>query len=376
MISRKRLPALVGLLVNFSGRDNYSVNGFADNLVTTTVGCMTELSTDEVIMNNVVKAVEDSDYPKMHLAVLVDGNHVESPYHYDPSSSKQLTLSFINPYSREDYPEGGDLQFVMDVVQGPAEFIGGGALGCDNNKRVSGRLMGGGNVQLQINDAAATIQIVAGWSAGHEAVRLTPVLELQPKASAAASNEKEHPHDKVKGEEEARRKEKADSIPEVDEAKVQESMNKLADAIKTKKRNKNQEDLIKIEESDISVDEGSSKQKQKEHPNKRAVADDEIGEGLGAASKEKIGQKVKAMMSTFQKKAMLQEKEQRKRLEEEMEKNFPDEGKSFRERYHADDFGASLHMSGFYFGCAFFIFAMGSLLKIISSKKDKGRRDL
>jgi hypothetical protein len=34
---------------------SHQANGFASNLIVTTVGCMTELDTSEVIMNNMVR---------------------------------------------------------------------------------------------------------------------------------------------------------------------------------------------------------------------------------------------------------------------------------------------------------------------------------
>ena len=112
-------------------------DGFASNLVTTTIGCMTDLSTEEVIMNNEVKSPEESDFPKMHLVVLdSNSNHLESPYRYDPSlSSLEIHIKFVNPYPSSEFSELADLQFVMEV-EGNAQFIDGGAIGCDGNIRV------------------------------------------------------------------------------------------------------------------------------------------------------------------------------------------------------------------------------------------------
>lgn len=62
------------------------VNAFASNLITTSMGCITDLSTDEVIMNNEVKAAADSDFPRMHLVVLDSNdsnNRMESPFRYN-----------------------------------------------------------------------------------------------------------------------------------------------------------------------------------------------------------------------------------------------------------------------------------------------------
>ena len=46
-----------------------SADAFATYLMGN-VGCMTDLSTDEVIMNSPVVAAADSDHPKVHLAVV------------------------------------------------------------------------------------------------------------------------------------------------------------------------------------------------------------------------------------------------------------------------------------------------------------------
>ena len=83
------------------------------------MGCMTDLSIEEVIMNNEVKSPEESDFPKMHLVVLdANENHMETPYHYDPSSlsssgSIDINIALFNPYSIQEFRE--DLQFVMEV---------------------------------------------------------------------------------------------------------------------------------------------------------------------------------------------------------------------------------------------------------------------
>jgi hypothetical protein len=198
------------------------VDAFASNLVVTTIGCMTDLSTDEIIMNNEVKLPEESDFPKMHLVVLdEDDNHLESPFKYHPSTETELKLAFVNPY--KDTDEGrelGDIQFVMEVgvvgaageeedgeAPSPASFINGGAIGCDGNKRVSASLRDyDGHVKLRINDPASRIRIWAGWATGQESVRLVPDLILEPgaistgaAAAVAAGADTENPPDSVGG---------------------------------------------------------------------------------------------------------------------------------------------------------------------------------
>ena len=158
------------------------VDGFASFLVETKMGCMTDLSIEEVIMNNEVKSPEESDFPKMHLVVLdANENHMETPYHYDPSSSLSssgsitITIAFVNPYSIQEFRE--DLQFVMEV-EGPAEFIDGGAIGCEGNSRISG--YNNDAVVLKVNDPTAKLKVWGGWATGHSSVRLIPDLILEP----------------------------------------------------------------------------------------------------------------------------------------------------------------------------------------------------
>ena len=144
-----------------------------------------------VIMNYEVKSAEDSDFPRMHLVVVDDksGNHVESPYHYirtDNVEPTVVSIAFDNPYAPAEF--NADVQFVMEVQpldgndSNPgAEFVGGGAIGCEHNKRVSARLRdSNGIVKLQINDPTSHLKVLAGWATGHEAVRLTHPLILQP----------------------------------------------------------------------------------------------------------------------------------------------------------------------------------------------------
>jgi len=170
------------------------VDAFANNLVETKMGCMTDLSTEEVIMNNEVKPPEESDFPKMHLVVLDDtnnDNHLETPYRYDPSgAATTIRIAFVIPYSTSEFNE--DLQFVVEVeeheqpikedaVSAAAEFVAGGSIGCEHHRRLSARHMdNNGLVVLRINDPTAKLRVWAGWATGHSAVRLVPDLILEP----------------------------------------------------------------------------------------------------------------------------------------------------------------------------------------------------
>ena len=171
-------------------------DAFASNLVETSIGCMTELSTDEVIMNEEVKPPEESDFPKMHLAVL-DGSDkpIEvTALSYDPTV-KTIQIAFVNPYTTSEFND--DLQFVMEI-EGPtedsraAEFVSGGSIGCENNKRVSNRLLDSqAVVVLQINDPTSKLRIRGGWATGHNAVRLLPDLLLEPGEAGSAVEKNE-----------------------------------------------------------------------------------------------------------------------------------------------------------------------------------------
>ncbi len=155
------------------------VDAFANNLVVTSMGCMTDLSTDEIIMNEDVLPPSESDFPRMHLAVLDENKQPTELTTYDPSI-KTLRIAFVNPYSTSEFND--DLQFVVEVEpEGAAEFVGGGAVGCEHNRRVSGRLLSSqAAVVLQINDPTATLRLWSGWATGHNAVRLTHDLMLAP----------------------------------------------------------------------------------------------------------------------------------------------------------------------------------------------------
>ena len=177
------------------------VDGFASFLVETKMGCMTDLSIEEIIMNNEVKSPEESDFPKMHLVVLdANENHMETPYHYDPSSSLSsssgsitIHIAFVNPYSITEFRE--DLQFVMEV-EGPAEFIDGGAIGCEGNIRISG--YNNDAVVLKVNDPTAKLKVWGGWATGHSSVRLIPDLILEPGVVIISSTTTTNDEEKIK----------------------------------------------------------------------------------------------------------------------------------------------------------------------------------
>lgn len=171
-------------------------HGFANNLVDSTLGCMTELDPSEVIMNGSVKPAESSKFPDIHLGVVTGEDHQylhnESPFQYQPdpgTSTVTLTIVFMNTYSLDEFPEKNDLQFVIQLVDMSggtpgisASFANGGTIGCEGNQRISARYKdNGGEVQLQIHDPTVSFKLWAGWATGQQAVQLTPVLMLEPK---------------------------------------------------------------------------------------------------------------------------------------------------------------------------------------------------
>ena len=118
------------------------------------LNCLTELSTDEVIMNSLVAAADPA--------------HGMSIQQLTATANKiSLQVVSSNPQiARSDY------QYVLQVTQGTAYFENGS---CENQQRIAGR--GAEILELTLLDASAG-QLVAGWAAGHEAVKLTPVFEL------------------------------------------------------------------------------------------------------------------------------------------------------------------------------------------------------
>jgi hypothetical protein len=194
------------------------------NYLASRSNCLTELSTDEVIMNSAVGAYEDSDDPSMRItAVLVvaresggSGNNAFTVADNHPGSNGsnqvylleklpaeiQLKVSTTNLNTDKDY------QWAMDVVVGAAPDPSGGGDGaadvaghpppvvasfvdgaCENSVRITGKGKDA-TVTLSIRQppsstsegllpgAAAAVTVVAGWATGHERVRLTPTLSF------------------------------------------------------------------------------------------------------------------------------------------------------------------------------------------------------
>jgi hypothetical protein len=344
----------------------YHVDGFANNLVITKIGCMTELDTSEVIMNNVVKAPEESDFPNMHLAVVADddnndNNMIESPYHY---SSEIVRIAFVNPYSKDEFDD--DLQYVMEV-DGPAEFIGGGAIGCDGNRRASARLMDSSQLTLKIFDTSSTLRVWGGWATGHNAVRLTENLMLKPRQGREGVTPENDQRDKRnKPAEDGTLNRTPDKDPNLD----------IIEATKTIKHKPKGAPLIDVEEimredrkekrqaghmkmrKDVANHGGKIKAKEatEMRPQKMKPSDNKLNSDKFDAIKQKHFEKLKSIHGHFS-----QPK---------------DKKKSFREHYDSDEFADQFHMQSYIFACIFFILTMGYTVLAPGRRRVKGRRDL
>jgi hypothetical protein len=140
------------------------------------MGCATDLSTDEVIMNSFVLPYEDSRDKDVMVAVKTEeGSILTSPLSIT-SVPVTFTLVVLNPN------DVGDVQYVMDTTAGGKFDYGQ----CDNAKRVTGRA--GSTHKLVIETMPEEpIEVWAGWASSHEAVMLTNrfVFEKDTPADAA-----------------------------------------------------------------------------------------------------------------------------------------------------------------------------------------------
>lgn len=189
-----------------------TADAFASYLLSN-VGCMTDLSTDEVIMNSQVVAATESSHPRVHLMLAPE----------QPNSEAQLrvgddSILYVTPappptdkvvlidlqLNTNDYDDLRDVQFVVDVMDGNADEAdtGRGRVRlingqCDDQRRVAARGNDRVTVQLSTEGAATvantdSIRVWAGWATGHEAVRLTPEWEIRI-ASPSHGDDQETP---------------------------------------------------------------------------------------------------------------------------------------------------------------------------------------
>eukprot|EP00547_Thalassionema_nitzschioides_P007570 CAMPEP_0194206906 /NCGR_PEP_ID=MMETSP0156-20130528/5809_1 /TAXON_ID=33649 /ORGANISM="Thalassionema nitzschioides, Strain L26-B" /LENGTH=437 /DNA_ID=CAMNT_0038933553 /DNA_START=45 /DNA_END=1355 /DNA_ORIENTATION=- len=137
-------------------------------------GCMTELDTSEVIMNSPIQAFEDSKDPDVQITVQSDGSEttvLESPIMIT-SVPTSFIVKMMNPNNV------ASIQFAMDVV-GPTGSAHWEMGACDDKKRLTSTVSNKGYKLIIDKIPDKTIEIVAGWATGHEAVSLTNVLEFK-----------------------------------------------------------------------------------------------------------------------------------------------------------------------------------------------------
>jgi hypothetical protein len=156
---------------------------YPDYLLTRS-NCWTALSTGEVIMNFPVVSVAQSDDPQMRIMEIA----MDEKTAKDNNNNPKIVLVGVrttNIKTNKDY------QYVLDVIEGECTIEGGG---CDNNRRIGGRAKDIVKVILP-NEEGAVCTLQAGWAASHEAVRLTPLLDI----GAVPEDEDEEEEDEEAG---------------------------------------------------------------------------------------------------------------------------------------------------------------------------------
>jgi hypothetical protein len=146
------------------------------NILLSKSNCWTELSVEEVIMNNKVVSAADSDDPHMHIQ-LAPSTTTDETYRWVASETgdkveilTDLPIDIPLRVVTTNEDTDPDYQYAMDVTNERGTFANGGA--CEGKKRVSAR--SSDVVVVTITQSGAIL--VAAWAAGHEAVRLTPPL--------------------------------------------------------------------------------------------------------------------------------------------------------------------------------------------------------
>jgi hypothetical protein len=161
------------------------VNAFPAYMLSGSSGCQLDLDTSEVIMNQLVVSAEHSDDPHMHIAVqghVPDDNRRIVVSDDSSSLPQSMTLQVVT-----STPHIQDYQFIVEVDPEYGHFVNGG---CDDHRRIAGRNKD--SVTLVVTRSGATVW--AGWSMGHEAVRLTPALTFITMEDHD-HEQKEHEHD-------------------------------------------------------------------------------------------------------------------------------------------------------------------------------------
>lgn len=159
---------------------------YASWFVNENVACYRDLRAGEVIMNNEIIDASKSKYPNIRLVQTGGdggGNDNKSEViDFEPGQTFTLTISV--PYDNVH-----DLQYVVETDDG-GKMVGAGS-GCDG-RRASAR--NGDKVTLELSGAIETVNVLAGWATGHEAVTLTPPLIFCKKGTSKEETIKEEDH--------------------------------------------------------------------------------------------------------------------------------------------------------------------------------------
>ena len=165
-----------------------STLSFPDHLTTGRMGCLTDLSTDEVIMNNPVVAFADSEHQEVKIGWKrkdTDEMRFDAEIKID-HVPLDVTFFLVVPAESKLH----DVQYVIETTVQPGVMFEYG--GCDDHRRAHGRVHGDQGNKLLIEQVPEKdLQVWAGWAGGFEAVKLTDKIVL--KASREDEQQKQLP---------------------------------------------------------------------------------------------------------------------------------------------------------------------------------------
>ncbi len=403
-------------------------DAFAYNLVGTRSGCMTELDTSEIIMNNKVVAVSESDFPKMRLGLV---------HEKEPSSVIEVDYNRSLPFAcwirlSNPYDEFSTIEYVVETKstssKNSATFAEVG--GCENNRRAAGKT--GPNdlgIFFRIEewpDSEGEFHVLGGWASGHEKVRLLeplifrrPHIQHEEEAHHEAAAPEHHDEHHV---EEEQHHEQAEER-HVEEKHHGEEGHQIKDEEVTEAEAAEQLEVIEELGDDAKKQEElAHDSKEKHHERLKA-----LGERLAAfrdGNWHGLPEDLKRRWSPEEFRRLREERnigqpkreyEERKELNEQhdpksnlkqivdrfRDRHFvnkfdlfanrqqylhhKDEGKtassqSFQDRYESENFGEGgpFDMHQFAYGAIFFIVSnlMVMQLCLMTGKREKGRRDM
>ena len=331
---------------------------------------MTELDTDEVIMNSAIVAAENSDDSEMRIQVV--GGTTNAQLEKVPPGKVALQVLTTNAATNADY------QYVLDVMDGRAHFETGS---CENKRRVAGR---GKEIVELVLPEGETVVLTAGWAAGHEAVRLTPVLNVQ-----AVSDDAEPRQVKEEIQEEKGVPERKEEPPQI-EQKIQKLEKKAPGPTKETNPEINREselDRFNKQAGEIILNAQKMKAVYKEqvHAGHHGPDEDEDpGEALKAAIKEQVKRAAVAGMELhgnedesppvrLDRQQQIHAKERHKeRRDEELSKRSESKERKMREVYSDD--GPQATFGSYFVGMFILVGANFAAIKIFLSlsRRQKG----